>query len=334
MKAWLLKSFDGLDAMDLATTDDPQPAAGEVVLKVHYAALNPADQFLAQAQYPAKPPLPHILGRDGIGTIVNLGQAVTSWQIGQRALLLRSEIGVNRHGTFAELAAIPADCLVPPPPGWAEPEAAGAPLVYLTAYQGLTQWGDLKPSVILITGASGGVGLASIQLANAMGHTVLALSRNSSRWPKLKEYGAAEVFDPSDVNWPAALKKHLSGRRVDLAIDMVAGPLFPQVIAVLGDRGKVSVVGREAGPVPSFNTGTLFFRRNRIGGVAVSTYTPDEARRNWQTIVELLNRSGERPVVDSIFPFDQLKEGFKRLEEDHFGKVVLNVQTTSAASTS
>src|SRR5688572_1383461 len=164
MKAWLLEGFGGIDRLRLGEAPDPHPAAGEVVMRVRYAALNPADRYLAEGQYPAKPPLPHILGRDGNGEIIEVGVGVTKWRVGDRALILRSDIGVSRAGTLAEKVAVPVDVITTMPTGWSEREAAGAPLVYLTAYQALTQWTDLPPAAnVLVTGASGGVGVASIQ---------------------------------------------------------------------------------------------------------------------------------------------------------------------------
>src|SRR6185437_331346 len=126
---------------------------------------NPADRYLAEGQYPAKPPFPHILGRDAIGTIVELGSGVTNWKVGDRAVVLRNDVGVNRPGTLAEKVAVPAESLAVAPAHWTPEQSAGAALVYLTAYQAITQWPDLPPAAnVLITGASGGVGVASIQL--------------------------------------------------------------------------------------------------------------------------------------------------------------------------
>src|SRR5687767_13817920 len=174
MRAWLLESMRGLAGLRLDDVPDPQPADDEVVMQVDYAALNPADRYLAQGQYPARPPMPHILGRDAVGTVIAVGPGVPpeSLKVGDRRAVLRGETGVSRAGTFAQRVALPAKSLVEIPPGWTDPEAAGATLVYLTAYQALTQWGDLPPSVVLVTGASGGVGVASTQLAAALGHTV------------------------------------------------------------------------------------------------------------------------------------------------------------------
>jgi NADPH2:quinone reductase len=91
---------------------------------------------------------------------------------------------------------------------------------------------------------------------------------------------------------------------VDLAIDNIGGKLLPEVIDTLGESGRVSLVGRLAGPVPNFNTATLFFRRIRMGGVAVGAYSNEEARAAWKEVLKLLNQTGARPLVDQVFPFE------------------------------
>src|SRR5260221_1651063 len=182
MRAWLIDSFTGLDQLRLADVTDPSAHEAEAVLQIRYAALNPADRYLAEGQYPAKPPFPHILGRDGMGTIIQVKGNSPAVRIGDRRAILRGAVGIERPGTFAERVAVPVQNLVEIPAGWSEEEAAGATLVYLTAYQALTTWGPLPSgSVVLVTGATGGVGVASVQLAAAMGHTVLALSRSSAK---------------------------------------------------------------------------------------------------------------------------------------------------------
>ncbi len=173
------------------------------------------------------------------------------------------------------------------------------------------------------------MGVASLQLAKALGHTVVALSRSADKSLKLRQMGADYAIDPSEAHWPAKLKAELGTRRVDLAIDNVAGAQFSQVIETLGYLGKVSVVGRAAGPVPQFNSATLFFRRIRIGGVAVGTFTPPEARAAWETVVGLLRQTGAKPIVDHVFPFDQLLKAFDRLTAGPMGKVLVEIRKPS-----
>ena len=326
MRAWLLDDLRGIDSMRLADAPDPVAGSGEVVLEVHYAALNPADRYLSENQYPARPPLPHVLGRDGVGSVVSVGPDVTNIQPGARFAVLRGEVGISRWGTFAERVAVPVQSLVDIPPGWSEQEGAGATLVYLTAYQALTQWPDLPArATVLVTGASGGVGVASVQLVSAMGHTVIGLSRDARKREKVKALGAAAVIDPQDKTWRKQVKDLLGGKGVDLAIDNIGGTLLPEVIETLGYGGRVSCVGRLAGPVPQFNTATLFFRRLKLGGVAVGTYQNADARAAWAQVLELMRKANARPLVDRVFAFDQLPAAFARLAEGPMGKVLLDV---------
>jgi NADPH2:quinone reductase len=328
MKAWLLdKLGDGVDGLHISNVPDPVPGAGEVVLRWLFAGLNPADRYLAENQYPAKPTLPHILGRDGIGIAEAIGAGVVAIKPGEKLVLVRSEIGVNRPGTFAQKTAVPVESLVRPAPGWSDEQSAGATLVYLTAYQALTQWDEtghpLPPSLVLITGASGGVGVASVQVAKAMGHTVVGLSRDAEKSKRLLELGADAVFDPNEPDWRKRMLAQMNGRRVDLAIDNIGGPLLNQVVESLAFGGRVSCVGRLAGPVPEFNTASLFFRRTRLGGVHVGSYAPAESREVWEKVLRLLEKTGAKPLVDSVHPFGELREAFARLRAGPMGKVLL-----------
>jgi NADPH:quinone reductase len=322
MRAWLMDSYTGVESLRLGEVPDPKPGPGQALLRIHFAALNPADAFLARAMYPAKPPLPHILGRDGVGEVIATGDGVESVRVGETVGILRCQAGVDTWGTLSEQAVVPAASLAPVPPAWSLEEMAAAPLVSLTAWQALTQW-DGPPatgSVLLITGASGGVGVSSVLLGKSLGLTVVGLSRSAEKALRLKELGADFVLDPNDPN----LRKQLPGK-VDLVIDNVAGPLFNQILTLMAYRGRVSVVGRSAGPVPDFNTGSLFFRRLRIGGIAVGDYTPASAQADWKEIVRRFDSLGKRPVIDRVFPFGEVKPAFARLAEGPMGKVLVQV---------
>jgi NADPH:quinone reductase len=330
MRAWLMDSYDGVEKLRQGEVDDPSPGPGQVLLRIRFAALNPADAFLAKAMYPAKPPLPHILGRDGVGEVLATGPGVVQVRAGDMVGVLRCNAGVETWGTLAEKSVISAASVAPIPPGWSLEEMAAAPLVFLTAWQALTQWSDppsppAEGSVLLVTGASGGVGVASVLLGKSMGMVVVALSRSAEKGAKLKELGADFVFDPQDTGLRKKVNAALAPKKVDLAVDNVAGPLFSEVVAMLGYGGRVSVVGRSGGAVPDFNTGTLFFRRNRIGGVAVADFTPESAQMAWKEIVRRLDALGKRPVVDHVFPFDEVKAAFARLDRGPMGKVLVRV---------
>lgn len=326
MRSWLLQAPTGLQRLVLGDAPDPRPGAREVVLQVEFAALNPADRYLAEAQYPARPTFPHILGRDGIGTVVEVGHGVNHLKPGDRRVILRSEVGVNRPGTFAERVAVPVESLAAYPPEWSPEQAAAAPLVYLTAYQALTMWGSMQNASILISGASGGVGVAATQLASIMGHTVIALSRDEAKRKRLLTLGARHAFDPTQPAWRELVKEAIGGRRIDLAIDNVGGEHFADMIDTLGNNGRVSIVGRLAGPVPMFNTATLIFRRIRIGGVSVGAYSAEESQAAWRDIMHLMRRGQQQPLVDRVYAFEDLPAAFERLAAGPMGKVVLKVR--------
>lgn len=327
MQAWLLPKVGTIDSLSLEKSKEVPPGKNEVTLDVLYAALNPADRYLAEGLYPARPSFPHTLGRDAVGVVSKVGEGVTDWKVGDKALLLRGEAGVSRPGTLAQKVTVPAECLESIPLGWSDQQSACAALVYVTAYQALTQFGSLSPSIVLVSGASGGVGVAATQLARAMGHTVIALSRSSEKASKLLELGAKHTFNPEDPHWPAALKQVLQPRRVDLVVDNIGGSLLPKIIDTLGMNGCISVVGMLAGPIPQFNTASLFFRRLQMRGVAVGSYSLEENREAWQQVVALLDRIQQRPIIDSVFPMQQAPLAFTRLAEGPMGKVLVDVTT-------
>jgi NADPH2:quinone reductase len=332
MRAWLMDSYAGVENLRFEEVPDPLPGPDEVLLNVRFAALNPADAFLALGQYPAKPGLPHVLGRDGVGDVATVGASVRGLRSGDLVGILRCDIGVERWGTLAEKVVVPAESLAPVPEGWSSEEMAAAPLVFLTAWQALTQWTDPPASPppgssVLVTGASGGVGVASVLLAKSMGLTVAALSRSAEKRSTLKNFGADFVFDTNQADVEEAIVRGLGRKRIDLIIDTVGGTQLSALLKVLDYGGRVSVVGRSGGPVPQFNTAALLFRRLRMGGVAVGDYTAAEAQTVWKQIVQGLTALARRPIIDSVVPFEKVKDGFARLARGPMGKVLVRVQS-------
>ncbi len=330
MRAWLMDSLKGVGALRLGEVPDPQLGPHDVLLKMRVAALNPADAFLARGLYPARPALPHILGRDGAGDVLAIGESVDGIRVGDTVGILRCPVGVTRWGTLAEHVIVPMDSVTRVPDGWSLEEMAGAPLVYLTAWQALTQWANPPApppsvSVLLVTGASGGVGVGTVQLGKSMELQVLALSRSAERRAKLLTLGADYAFDPGDPGLTEAVGAVVDRRSVDLVVDTVGGPLLAPVLRLLGYGGRVSVVGMSGGPVPHFKTASLFFRRQLIGGDSVGDYSAPAAHVAWHELVRRLAEIGQRPHFDCIVPFQDVLRGFTRLEEGPMGKVLVRI---------
>ena len=331
MRAWLMDSYDGVEKLRLDEVPDPQPGPGQAVIKTLYAALNPADAFLALAQYPAKPTLPHVLGRDGVGEVVALGEGVANVKPGDIVGILRGHTGVESWGTLAEKTAVDSANLIPLPQGWSQQELAGAPLVFLTAWQALTQWSEPEaPPACRLRRAHHG----SLRRRGLRGRPAGQVDGpHRGRPVAQRAQGRATQTARRGLRLRSLRKKMcasssssaIAPKRVDIVVDTVAGPLFNEVIATLGYAGRISVVGRSGGAVPEFNTATLFFRRNRIGGVAVADFSVPHAQATWNEIVTRLDKLGKRPVVDGVFSFTDVKAAFARLSQGPMGKVLVKV---------
>ncbi len=325
MRAWRFHAFEGLKTMTLDEVPVPVPAAGEALLRVEYAALNPADHFLMQGKYPRPGKPPYSVGRDGCGVVEAVGEGAKI-AVGARAVVLRSDVGVSRPGTLAEYVCVPEASLAPLPEGWTREEGAAGPLVHLTAWQALVDRGGLAAGqTVLINGASGGVGSAAIVQAKALGATVVALSGSREKWAKLKELGADHVVDSRAEDCEKQVKEALGGGRVDLVIENLGGRYLQQSVNLVGVNGRICVIGLLAGFTSEIVLGHLIFKCISIHGLNVGAYTPAESQAAWAKIVATLDKAGQRPLIDSTFAFEDCHAAFGRLNEGPLGKVVLAV---------
>lgn len=325
MRAWQLHDFGSLDHLTLDEVPLPTPAVGEVLLKVAYAALNPADHYMALGQYPRPCATPFALGRDASATVVTAAPG-GRFTAGDRVVLLASELGVGRPGTFAEFVCAPESQLAPLPEGWTLQEGAAAPLVFLTAWKALVEQGELTARhTVLINGASGGVGSAAVQLASAIGARVVTLSRGSAKQAALKSLGADLVIDAARDDWETAVKAALGRGRVDLVLDNLGGEYLEKSLPLLNYKGRIIVIGLLAGLKASIHLGLLIHKCVRIQGASVSAYVDGGAQEAWTQILTGLATANRRPLVDSEFPIDALKAGFERLSEGPLGKVVIRI---------
>lgn len=327
MRIWRFHEFGDIDRLQLDEIPTPIPAEGEALVRVAYAALNPADRYLIKKQYPRPGKPPMAVGRDGSGVVENV-HPNSRFQIGDRVIVLRSDIGVSRDGTLAEYVCVPEASLAPLPSGWSLQEGAAGPLVFLTAWRALVVQGGLKTGeTVLITGASGGVGTASIILAKALGATVVALSRGDSKRGALRALGADYVIDSAAPDWEERTKTALNGGRVDLVVENLGGPFLQKCVNLCAEKGRIQIVGLLAGLTVELVVGLIIFKQIRIEGVVVSAYSPPEAQSAWVEIVRALDKLGLRPQIDSIYKMDEIIAAFEHLAKGPLGKVLIDVNS-------
>ena len=327
MRAWRFHEFGDLANYTLEEVPEPVPGDSEVLFRTRYASLNPADRLLIEGKYPGAGDLPLTVGRDGSGTIEKAAEG-SRFKVGDEVIVLRSEIGITRQGTLAECVATPDSVVAHLPKGWSLQEGAAAPLVYLTAWKALVVQGRLrKDQSVLVTGASGGVGIASIQLAKALGAKVVALSRSEEKRGQLKELGADEALDDGAPDLPEKVRAALNGKGPDVIIENLGGARLDQHIGMANLNARIMVIGLLAGRMSEINMGQVLFKQVRIEGVHVGKLVPTQAQDGWRRIVDTLGAANARPVIDRIFPMEQVQEAFAQLAGGHLGKVLVEVQS-------
>lgn len=324
MRIWRFHASGDLGSLRLDHVPEPEPAPGEVRVRLDYAALNPADRYLILGQYPRAAAPPLAVGRDGCGTADTDG---TRFKKGDAVVVLRSDIGIERDGTLAEFVCVPEESLAPLPREWTPMEGAAGPLVHLTAWRALVDVGGITGSdTVLITGASGGVGTAALMQAKGFGARVIATSRDPQKRERLLALGADAVVDSAAEDYVRQIKNILQGGRVSLVVENLGGPFLQKSIDVLAPGGRIAVVGLLAGLSSEVVIGTLIFKRVRIEGVQVGAYTAEESQQVWSRIVTHLGATGARPLVDEIFPMAEVPAAFEYLKKGPFGKVLVDVR--------
>ncbi len=250
-----------------------------------------------------------------MGVVSAIGPNVTTLKVGQKVNIIHGDAGINTPGTLAQRLLISVENLGDIPRGWSDEQAAGAPLVYITAHLALTQFDDVPKN-------RRHRARHRRDRRRGRGDRASRESDGSHGDRPVAQRGEVEAgFAMSSIRITRSirtirtgrksLKEQLGKTRVNLAIDSIGGPLFNDVLDTLGANGRVSCVGRLAGPVPNFNTASLFFRGIRIGGLAVHSLNATEARRRWGEVLSLLEKSGAKPLVDSVHNFEDLRGAFR-----------------------
>lgn len=318
MKAIQVHKFGGPEVLELHEVPTPKPAAGQVLVRVHGAGVNPYDTYMRAGTYAIKPPLPYTPGSDAAGTVEAVGDGVKKVKRGDRVYTAKT-----LTGAYAEYTLVDETQAYPLPEKITFAQGSGLWVPYGTAYTALYHHGHAHPAeTLLIHGASGGVGTAAIQFARAMGMTVLGTASSARGTELIKKEGAHQAFDHSKPEHADEILKFTDGRGVDLILEMLANVNLATDLKLLATNGRVVVIGNR-GEI-TINPRELMMRRASVCGFTLWASTEKEAAEIHAAIAAGLENGTLRPIVGKEIP---LKEAARAHEEvlapGAFGKIVL-----------
>jgi len=327
MRAVVIQYHESRDNVGIVEVGDPEPSENEIVVDVKACGINFTDLLSLGGGYQNNPPPPFTPGKDGAGIVSRLGPGVTGHAIGDRVIA-----HVN-FGAMAEKVTCHEALACSLPDDVAFDDAAAMGLAYLTGYFALMVRGQLHAGdVVLINGASGGVGLAAVRLAKALGaKTVLAGLTTPSKADAILAAGADAVIDLTAGDLKESLRAQVAsatgGRAVDLALDLVGGDVFDATLRAIADEGRIVVTGFTSGTIPSVKTNYLLVKNISVVGMTVAAYmrshSPEIARVQ-AAIYDLLLAGKITPNIMERLPFERFMDGIKLLEDRKIvGKSVL-----------
>ena len=307
MKALTLNGYEGLASLKFAEVAVPEPGPNDVLVKVKAASVNPVDTKIARGYGgPSQRPLPHVLGRDGAGTVTKVGSAVTGFKAGDEVYGVADPA---RWGTFAEYVLMPAATAAHRPAGLSEVDAGSLPIAGLSAWAGIVSTGKLaKGQTVLIHAGAGGVGSFAVQLAKHLGATVAATA-GTKNIEFVRSLGADQMIDYTKGDFAAAIKN------VDLVFDLIGGDVRFKSFAVLKPGGVISHISvppmTQAPPRSDVEV--------KPAPVKYDTALLDQ-------IGALVKSKAVQPTVTEVFPFSEAIKSFEHVMTGHArGKVMLDM---------
>lgn len=322
MRAIVCESFDSPEKLTVTQVDDPVPGPGQVRLEIAATGLGYVDALTVAGLYQIKPPLPFIPGNEIAGTVERVGEGVKDLEVGQRVLAMPS------RGGLAEMVCLPEAACTPIPDMLSFEAAASFLINYCTAWHGLVYCGRLKAGeTVLILGASGGVGMAAIDVAKALGAHVIAAASTKEKRAACLAAGADAAVDYSIDNWRDELKAILDGRALNVVYDPVGGAFAEPALRSLGPDGRFLVVGFAAGEIPKIPLNLALLKRIAIVGVNWGGYiagNPAEAQPVVKKLMELIRTRKLSPAAGETFPLEEAGSAMmKMLGRRAIGKVVI-----------
>ena len=318
MKAIRVHEFGGPEVLELEEIPTPRPAAGQVLVRVNAAGVNPFDTYMRSGSYAIKPPLPYTPGSDAAGTVESVGAGVSEVKPADRVYTANT-----LSGAYAEYALAVESQVHPLPDRVSFPQGAGVWVPYGTAYHALRHFADSRAGeTALIHGASGGVGIAALQIARAMGLVVFGTAGTERGLELARREGAHQVFDHGKSSYQEAILKATGGRGVDVILEMLANVNLGADLKLLATNGRVIVIGSR-GDV-TITPRDLMARRASVRAFTLWGTTETEEREIHAAMAIGLENGTMRPVVGKELPLAQASQAHKDvMARGAFGKIVL-----------
>ena len=313
----------GPEALVPATRPVPQPAAGELLIKVAASGVNRPDIAQRAGLYPPPPGASDLPGLEAAGTVAALGEGVRGWSVGDAVCAL------TPGGSYAEYCTVPAPQCLPLPAGFDMLRAAALPENYFTVWHNLFERGRLaRGETVLIHGGASGIGTTAIQLAKAFGATVVTTVRNEDKARAVRALGADHAILYKDNDWAAEAKKLVRG--VDVVLDMVAGDYLPKNIQLLKPDGRCVIIALQGGATATVSAGLVMVNRLTVTGSTLRPQSIENKGRMAEGLREkvwpLLAEGRIKPIIFKTFPLAEAAAAHAELERaDHVGKVMLTV---------
>lgn len=322
MKAVLCNAFGPVETLEIGQIDLRPPAPTEAQVRIEAAGVNFPDTLIVQGKYQVRPPLPFVPGAELAGIVTHVGDQVTHLAPGMKV------IGMTGQGAFAAAGNFPAARLLERPAGMDAITGAGFAMTYGTSMHALRQRAALQPGeTLLVLGASGGVGLAAVELGKAMGATVIAAASTDEKLAVARAAGADHLLNYTQTSLKDGVRAITGTKGVDVVYDPVGGDLLEEAVRVTGWGGRILVVGFASGGIPKVPANLLLLKGSALVGVFFGTFRdrePEANRANFTQMFRWFDEGRLKPLISRTLPVEQIVEAFGLLTgRSAIGKLVV-----------
>jgi NADPH2:quinone reductase len=318
MKAIRVREFGAPEVLRIEAVPDPRPGRGEVLVGIRAVGVNPVDTYIRSGQYAIKPPLPYTPGSDAAGDVEAVGEGVSGFRAGDRVYIYRS-----LTGAYAEKALCTEAQVHPLPKNVSYAQGAAIGVPYTTAYRALFHKAQARPGeTVLVHGASGGVGVAAVQLARAAGMTIVGTAGTGKGKELVAREGAHHAVDHNSPDAQEQLMKLTGGRGFDVILEMLANKNLGKDLAMLTKFGRVAVVGSRG--AVEIDPRNIMGRDGAILGMTSFNISDLDLAAIHAALVAGLESGALRPVVGQELPLQDAAHAHQAvMEAGAYGKIVL-----------